>query len=469
MNDLLERVKKGVESEKPIEEIRDELLNKGYLVSDVDNVIAKLTSSPKERNQQNKIIGKEFLDRIGFGFSSQQYLNILFLNTGATYLIIGLINGLRVLLNSVIAMFLRDINQGRLFRKYLGYPGIIFGFSLFLLIFARMSGSVPLFAFSLILGSIGLIVYGDQHTRLSSLFNKTSSHTMRWIAQYGLLITAASIFFAGLVLELVPETGMPLVFTFLGYRFSWTIYGYLLVFELAAISFILSGNMIATLKNRIKITALPSRFTSYSEYLQYHMSVFMRDRILVVLLVTSAIMSIVNVMGASFYGVFIYQFLSGTAFGGYINVGIIFTLATIASFLGPSITRPMTRAIGNFPMLVFGVLLMAIMPLAYYFNPNIYSIALATVIGVIGASIVGTAQGLLIGELVREEYKKAFFSISNVMIIIPSIVLIPLLSYVAALYSLRQLFLLLALILIFIVAPVYFFVVLWHQKKNLMV
>ena len=45
----------------------------------------------------SKLAIKEILDKIGFGFGSQQFINILFLQIGAPLFLIGLINIFRVI------------------------------------------------------------------------------------------------------------------------------------------------------------------------------------------------------------------------------------------------------------------------------------------------------------------------------------------------------------------------------------
>ena len=49
---------------------------------------------------------KDILDKIGFGFGSQQLLNIIFMQTGASIFLIGLINILRVVVGNFVSFII---------------------------------------------------------------------------------------------------------------------------------------------------------------------------------------------------------------------------------------------------------------------------------------------------------------------------------------------------------------------------
>ena len=73
---------------------------------------------------------------------------------------------------------------------------------------------------------------------------------------------------------------------------------------------------------------------------------------------------------------------------------------------------------------------------------------MGTISGVIGAAMVGVANGLLTLELIREKERKLWFSLYGMCIVIVYIILIPILAYFTQLFGLSSLFLLLALMLV---------------------
>jgi len=95
-------------------------------------------------------------------------------------------------------------------------------------------------------------------------------------------------------------------------------------------------------------------------------------------------------------------------------------------------------------------LLMAVMPLSYYYKPNLILVAMGTMSGIIGAAIVGVANGLLALELVSESERGFYFSFYSFFVIIAYLVFAPMLSYFAQIFGLSSLFLLLALILVMV-------------------
>jgi hypothetical protein len=117
--------------------------------------------------------------------------------------------------------------------------------------------------------------------------------------------------------------------------------------------------------------------------------------------------------------------------------------------------------------MVFGTLLLAIMPLVAVYNPNFVSITLANALSVIGAAILGMGQGLLIRKILNEEQRKLYYAALSIAVIIPFIILIPIGSWIAQAAGLIALFKVLALILLAIAAPIYFILVIFANKQRL--
>jgi hypothetical protein len=245
------------------------------------------------------------------------------------------------------------------------------------------------------------------------------------------------------------------------------IFGYVLVFEIAALAFVASGFLVYFVIGR-QISGKGASIAQGFKEMKSQWHEFSKNRILVTLLLASAATSIVNTMGNAFYGIFIYSKLMHVGFGGFVNVAVIFSVGVIAVLLAPSLTRMNALRYGNFPLLVFGTLLMAIMPLSYYYKPNLLSIAIGTLVGICGAAVVGTAQGLLTMDLLKDEERMRFFRFNAAATVLPYVIGIPMASWLLQIVGMQKFFLALSLTLCLVVAPLYFGIVLMQHKKATM-
>jgi len=475
MGKISKETKKEGSANSQLKKTGLELTERSYISSDIEKAIStysKETQANKRNIESEKIkkfFFKEFFDRISYGFSSQQFINILFSQTGASYFIIGIINGLRVILNIIIASFLDEYSKVRqISKRFIGTTGVIFGFSFIFMAMARFLHSVPLFAAALLIGSIGAVSYGELYQRLfRDTLKKERSRLLRNITQYGLVITGVSILLAGFLMDKFPAIGTPILL----FGFKFRVFGYLIAFEIAAISSIISGYVLSFIKEkqikiiekRAPLTQLKIQFNNIKE----NLSVFVKNKVILILFVASIITGFVQTLGNSYYGIYIYETFKYGYFKGFTNVAVIFLIAIMTSFFAPFIARKNAKEYGKFPMLVFGTLLMAIMPFTYYYNPNLVSISIGTLVGFIGAAIIGVSHGLLVIDIMSENERKIYFSTYSILITIPYLIMIPIGAYVAQIYGLRTLFLLLGLILSLVVVPLYFLIIVMHKKEKI--
>jgi len=474
MSKIIKETKKEVDINSFIKKTGSESIKENYLDSDVKKTINNYSNETQVNKKDigskkiKKFFLKEFFDRISYGFGSQQFINILFFQTGASYLVIGIINGLRLILSVIITSFLDEYSKVRQINKrFIGITGMIFGLSLIFMAMARFFNSVLLFAFALLIGSAGAVSYGGLYQKtFMNAIKKERSKLLKNIAQYGLIITGVSILLAGFLMDKFPSAGTPISL----FGFKCNIFGYLIVFGIAAISSIvgyifsfIKEKQIQFTEKRSLLTQLNIQFNNIKDSL----SVFIKNKVILILFVASIITGFVQTLGNSYYGIYIYETFKYNYFGGFTNVAVIFLIAIMTSFFAPFIARKNSREYGKFPMLVFGTLLMAIMPFTYYYNPNLVSIAISTLLSFIGAAIVGVSHGLLISDLMPENKRKTYFSAYSILITIPYIIMIPIGAYVAQIYGLKTLFLLLGLILTLIVAPLYFLTLIIHKKEKI--
>src|SRR3989338_6238744 len=131
----------------------------------MDQVIEGKASSPPisefSEEKQSKFLAKEILDRIAYGLSSQQFLNILFVQSGASLFLVGILNGFKVMLSIIVSYYLSKFRVSQKANKALmSVAGILFGISIFTVTIALEKKSMPLFIVSFLFGSIIAVLYG---------------------------------------------------------------------------------------------------------------------------------------------------------------------------------------------------------------------------------------------------------------------------------------------------------------------
>ena len=482
---LKEEIKREIGRSHSMDEIKSNLIRRGYLNSDIeDSLKGYMRSREEEKSKNDKILSiKELFDRIGYGFASQQFVNILFMLTGASLLMIGVFNGLKTALTSLLSGFLKEYSKIKhIGKNMISASGIIYGFSFLGMTVALVSKSPWIFAISMIVGALGIIAHGDLYVAFSHslLKNERRRNFLRFISYFGIIITAIALLLAGFIMEIIPINGyvfnINIDFLNLAAPIGFKIYGYLLSFEITAIMFILSGYLLSSIDIR-KEEVYTSGFGIASLMKEYFFDSFKSARIFTkntkVYLLTLAIMltTVVQIVANSYYGIFIYENFKDQFLHGFMNVAAIFTIALIASIIGAIFIKTFSKSIGEAPMLVFGTLLIALMPLTIYYNPHLYSIGLATALSVIGGTIVGVAQGMIAERLMDENEIKTYFSSISFVSIIPIILLVTLGAVLAQTLNLSTLFLILGIVLALVVAPIYFIIVVivdgeYRREKN---
>ena len=468
---ITEEIKKELANNTAIGDIRKKLVQKGYNGNRVDKAINKTIEISKEDKKGLKVgsskqhILKEIFDKIGYGFGSQQFVNILFFLTGASFFVVGIVNGAKVILSTLISIITEEYSKVRsIGKRIIGGSAIIFGFTFLLISAAIFLNSLLLFALAILLGSISIVPYGEFYQRLIKDKDRTY---LKNIVNYGLIITAISLFIGAYLMDKFPITGVPLSFTLFGKLFSFRVYGYLIVFEITALSFILSGYILSFIREEKTVLkgAVLKQISLGLKAIKEKLPYFVKNKVVLMLILAGILTSIVQTIGNSFYGIFVYTKFNDVGFGGFLNVAIVFLVAIFSSLFGLIISRIDARAYGKFPTLVLGTLLMAVMPLSYYYKPTLIFVMIGTIIGVMGSAIVGVVNGLLTLDLIHENERKMYFSTYRTYTVISYIILVPLFSYFAQTFGLSNLFLLLALVLVLIVLPVYTVTMVKYKAK----
>ena len=469
--ELIEKIKQAFKQGKTTDAVRTELVSQGFLEDDVVEAIQNVSGVERSRDEKknNRLLTiKEVLDRIGYGFASVQFINILFYLTGAGFFLIGVINGLKTVLSLLISSFLQEYSKIKaVSKRFMSKAGILFGISFLFIAMAVVIKSLPLFSLALLIGSVGVVTYGDLYTKLveQTLRKEKMSRFLLRISHYGVMITGASLLVAGYLFDRFPAFNATRIMLF---GKSVPIYGYLIAFEITAIAFILSGYVLHYIREKkVESVRIKSFINDYYYKIREQTKGFVKNKYIVTLLFASSITGLVQILGNSYYGIFIYDKFKYLAFGGFMNIAVIFTFAIVVSFLGPAFSKCLNKKVGLAPTLVFGTLLLAMMPLVAAYNPHFMSISIANAFSVLGAAILGVSQGLLIRKLLTEAQRKLYFAAFSIGVVVPFIILIPLGSWVAQTFGLAVLFRVIAFILLILAAPAYFILVLMANKLRL--
>ncbi|NOZ80614.1 MAG: MFS transporter [DPANN group archaeon] len=460
MPDLVGDIKKRLTLGEREESIRADLLAKGYLEEDVTLALSRSQASAVRMQQRNALRAKtrgltlkEIFDRLAFGLGSQQFINILLFQTGASLFLIGILNGLKVFFHPFINSYLDEsFHYVKRLKTRMVVSGM-FNALAFLAFGASIAlHDVALFAVSVILGGIFGEIHGSTYDEfLTRTLGTHKTPFLQRHATLGLFIAGVALVIGGLLLDQVVD-------------------GYLLLFIIIFFSLVIA--LLAFLRTReLPRKDLESgiRISLFGFLLDLFKDIgpFFSDKAIIILLLTGSITSFIQVLGYSYYGIFIWEALGNTGFGPFMNVALIFVFALLGTFAGNFITQSNAKEYGKFPLLVFGTILMAIMPLTYFYNPNLLSVAMATILGVVGSSIVGIARSILAVEIVPLKERASFFRLSGLLSSLPLLLFIPLGAWYADAFYFRKLFLLLGMILILIVVPLYMYILLAHDRNKI--
>lgn len=432
--------------------------------------IKKIISKHKiEKKKESKVTlktyaAKEIFEKFGAGFVSQQYLNVLFSQIGASFFMIGMFHGLKELAGIFTSIFSKEYLSTRNPDNWvINALGVFLGISYLLV-------AVGLFTTSVYLVGTMLIIAGVITTYLGQIYAKCYINDIKKrpilsnFPQYSVTMIGLSLILGSYVLDNYPLHGKLIA---IGSNFGLP--GYFLLLSLASICFVISSQFLKKLVRVEKFEIKASIKSVIKEYLvmikQIAPTLF-KNRVIAVALIAGAMTGIVQTLGNIYYGLYIYKMFRYIGFGGFTNIAMIFIISIFSALMASTISKLLSKKYGNLPLLTFGTLMVAIQPLAYYFSPNLLAISMATMVGVIGASLTGLAIGLLVSHALEKEHRSNYYKVFSSLITIPYIIFIPIGSYIAQIVGLKILFLILSLLLIFLVTPIYFILQVSLGKKT---
>jgi len=439
MQTTVDEVKKLLEKGTAPKEAILVLKEKGFSQEDIHEALQQV--DVKSHRVGARIGVKELFDKVGFGFGSQQFVNIALSTMGASLLAIGLLNGMKVFFSQIFATLMNMWSKKD--ERLLSFSAILLGANFFLLGYAVFIHSMALFTLSILISSLSVVTYGDAYKHLVKSMSRV--RFLEILMRYGIFLTVLVMLVAAHLLDIIK---LP--------------FGFYIVFAAAGTCFVFSALVaLPLLQGKNDNATVPNSFSLLKDS-----SYFIKDKVLLVLTIAATITAALNTLGNAYYGIFIFENLGKKGFGGFLNVSIVFGLGLLVAFLVPKVTSRSSQAYGKFPMLLFGTLLMAMMPLSFYHNPNIVSVSIGTIIGIIGAGMVGTAQGLVALDSLKDDERVRFFNFLGAATVIAYLILIPLGSLLAYWYGMTFLFLLLVLALCLLVAPLYLLIVFLYGRKE---
>ncbi|MFP4567416.1 MAG: hypothetical protein ACLFN8_00575 [Candidatus Woesearchaeota archaeon] len=413
---------------------------------------------------------KYYLDKLGYGFSSTQFINILFSFTGASLLLIGIINGLKSVFNTFISTFIKEITEKReISKRIISIAGLIFGFSFLLLALAVTIKNPMLFAISLLIGSVGVAAYGELFNNFLNKYSKkgkikrlSSSSTLK-----GLILISASMLLAAGILDLTLLNGGAITIKLIGDTITQKLYGYLLTFEITAFAFIFSSYIFSKVKINQESVIRAIDYSAYYNKLLEKSKSFFKNKYLLVLTLGMLFISVFQSIINSYVGIYVFQHLKNEWLGGFMNIAVMYSLALIVALIGPIITSKINKTVGVVPMFVFGTCLMATLPLTIVYNTYFYpAIVAANILSVLGAALIGSAQGILASKVLSLEDRQNFYSSAGFLSLIPFILIVITSAFIAQTRGLEYLFKLMGFGLIIFVVPIYFLIVMWASEKK---
>ncbi len=419
---------------------------------------------------------RDALDRIGYGAATPQFVNILFyLSAQASpyiLLLIGLLNGAKLVLSAVWSALLQECAKlHRFSKRAISAAGVAFGFSFLVLAFALNIGAVWLFSIAFLAGTVGVVAYGDLYQQFMRdiIRRERMSAPLRFMVRWGVALTVASLLLTGLLLDAFPMGGVVWTVHAFGRAFSLRAQGYLFAFELTALSFIASGYVTSFVDDSREGGTYP-----FLAFLREHMGTVRRtsgilwqNRYVALLTLSAIVSGLMQFLVTAYSGIAIYKIFAQRYEMPFLALSVVYAIAVLASFAGPYFTQRVHRSIGLAPTLVFGTLLLAILPLVLAWNANVAAIAAAMCLSVVGGAIVGFAQGLLARKLLADDARHDYFRAQAFALAIPYLLLVPALSWIANTFPFKVTFLIAAAGLVLVVTPLSFWLVVVSEKVRL--
>jgi len=448
--------------------VKSHLLNKGYSELEIDSILKEISTKQNNifKKNVNIVLFKDLFDKIGYGFASPLLMYLLLFSMNTPLFFIGIVAAMKNFFTLFMSSYVKEKNNYLgINKKIIVTFGVLFGFSFLLMAFAKNINNYYLFGFAIVLSSIFIVIHGDTYSVyiLKKLTKVKSTFLAKLLSYFGLLITAGSLILAGYIFD-----EKEIIFSW-GFK-SISVPGFLFELELVALAFIVSSYLFSFVKSYNLNNYNADKkyfFKNHVNKLKKEFSNFIKDSNIKLLFLGGLFIGSFQTVISTFAGIKIYSDLINAGVSNPIfYVAIIFAIGVLVASISPKIVRNFIKTFGETPMLVFGVLLITIFPLAIYFNVNYYGLIMSQIIAVFGASALAITQTGLIFRTLKQDQRKTYFSITTpiISIILPLIVLG--FSIFAHFFNLQKMFGLLIILTLIFVIPIYFILVMRSHKKH---
>lgn len=463
--EVMQKIEDAFSSCNDEQKIRAKLFAQGISRDEIDEYFSekikkKLGVGSKNTRQkiyEEEVYAKETIDRFVYGMTSRQYLFVLFNQLGGSVFLVAVLAALKSIFSVLGEFFMRTYQEFKGRAVMFKYSGVYLSLSFLGMAFSLLIESYVVMGVSIVLAFFFIMAYSESYKKSILLLFEEGKRTsvMAKVSFYGIFASILGMVTAAYIFDLDSFFGFnPLSFVFIAAA--------LLMLVSSALSYAVYKDDKAG-KEGSFVAELSRKYRS----MKHDFNALMKNSTIKVFFLAGSLNSLVMAAGSAYYGVFIYKNLAGTSFGGFKNVALVFVIAALTSLFAPKLTRKNVFEYGRFPMLVFGTLLSAIMPLSYYYNPTIVSISMGTILGILGFTITGFSSGLLAVSVIPEQKKESYYTLSSIFAVIPYIVLMPIAGYIASSLGLQALFLGLAFVQVFIVMPLYLHIVLASGGKKI--
>lgn len=473
--DIVKIIENRIKDNKSAKEIKEELLSEGYSETDINSALNTISLSVDGSKvfRENYLLMKRkfFLDKLGFGIASNQFINILFSLIGAGAFVLVFFNALKSGLSNLFSSVFQEYTQRVSVNKtVVNIAGVIFGFTFLFIAGAIYIKSMTLFAISMLLGAIGVVVYGDLFKKYQddSVGIKKKVLISPGLAFAGLLLTFIAMIISGLLMDMIPLEGKIFTIGFLGGA-DLTLHGFLIAFEVTAIIFIISSLLLSKMKFKKGLEKVP-----FKEFIQDFIELtirrgkqFFSNKNIFILSITTLFFAVFQTIIYSLAGVFIFDNFAGQWISPFVDIAIIFGLPVLLSIFGPLLSSKLNKYLGLTPLLVFGSILVAIFPLTLAYNQFLPAILLANLFAVFGAALIGTTRSLLASRLLNEVQRSLYYKYSGLILIVPYIILTTVFMLFTHQLEVQEIFKYAGFGLIIFLVPLFFILVFWSRKKNI--
>ncbi len=463
--DIKEYIKKRLSEKAKPEVIKYEVLSKGFLESDVDKIIKKQTGISTKSYIVEKFFTRELFFKLSSGFGNDQFIYIFLFLLTSSYFILGVTVGLSVILSLLFSMFLQDLfKKKKISKTMILITGIMMALCLGLIgvgLFYELSWLIIICVLLLALGNV-LIgeIYSIAFGKKSE--EKTDSLLLTKIGGYSLFFVVIGLVLSGFFLN-----------KYNAFNYANNII-VLIVFGAAGLCLLISVFILLNLmetKMQIETTSIFILIKQRLRSIRKMSGQIFKNKVVMMLAIGTAITGVIQTIGITYYGVFIYQYFTNIAFNGFLNVAIMFSVPIITSLFSTYMAKALSKQYGNIPALVFGTMLIAILPLTMWLKPGIINISMAIVCSVIGGSMIGLTTGLLLSNNIEPELRHWYFQGYTLLMVLAYVVFVPLGALVAefgsfmGLMSLQVLFAVMAIVLVLVVVPVYLSIFYIEKRK----